>query len=125
MDQLNNLNNTPDTTAEFDPSDIQNNKVMAILSYFGFLVLVPIFAAKDSKFARFHANQGLPLFIVEVLISFVTMVLGWIPLIGILVSLVMGLLGICVLVLAILGIINAANGRAKKLPITGGITFIK
>ena len=32
---------------------------MAILAYFGILVLIPILAAKDSKFARFHANQGL------------------------------------------------------------------
>lgn len=46
--------------------DINSNKGYAILSYFSLLVLIPIFAAKDSKFARFHANQGLVLMIAEV-----------------------------------------------------------
>ena len=41
-----NLNNTADTTAEFDQNDINTNKGMAILAYFGPLVLIPIFAAK-------------------------------------------------------------------------------
>ena len=41
---------------EVTPEDVQNNKVFAILAYIGILVLVPIFAAKESKFARFHAN---------------------------------------------------------------------
>lgn len=57
-EKFQNLNNTSDMTSQFDPRDIQNNKVMAILAYFGILVLIPIFAAKESKFARFHANQG-------------------------------------------------------------------
>ena len=47
----------------FDSADIEQNKVMAVLAYIGPLVLVPILAAKDSKFAKFHANQGLTLFI--------------------------------------------------------------
>ena len=60
-EKITSLNNTADTTAEFDQQDINNNKVMAILAYFGILVLVPILGAKESKFARFHANQGLVL----------------------------------------------------------------
>ena len=55
------LNDTADTTADYAQDDIEKNKVMAVLAYFGILVLIPIFAAKDSKFARFHANQGLVL----------------------------------------------------------------
>ena len=51
-EKLNELNNTADTTNEFDPQDIQNNKAMAILAYLSWLVLIPLFAAKDSKFAR-------------------------------------------------------------------------
>ena len=54
-----NLFSVVDHTAEFEAQDIQNNKVMSILAYIGILVLVPIFAAKDSKAARFNANQGL------------------------------------------------------------------
>ena len=49
-----NINNTEDTTQEFDPADIQQNKTMAVLAYLGILVLVPLLGAKESKFARFH-----------------------------------------------------------------------
>ena len=37
--KINELNNTPDTTSEFDQNDIQSNKVMAVLAYLGILVL--------------------------------------------------------------------------------------
>ena len=47
-------------------SDVQENKVMGILAYLSFLVLIPLFAAKESPFARFHTNQGLVLAIGEI-----------------------------------------------------------
>lgn len=50
--KINELNNTPDTTSEFDQNDIQSNKVMAVLAYLGILVLVPLFAARESRFGR-------------------------------------------------------------------------
>ncbi len=50
------LNNTADNTAQFDAQDIQNNKAMAILAYFGPLVLIPLLAAKGSRFARYHTS---------------------------------------------------------------------
>ena len=62
-DKMKNINNTADTTAEFDPKDISDNKGISILSYLGPLVFIPMFAKKDSKYARFHANQGLTMFI--------------------------------------------------------------
>ena len=64
--------NTPDTTSGYDQKDIQSNKTMGILAYFGLLVLVPIFAAKNSRFARFHANQGLVLLIVKIGFSIIS-----------------------------------------------------
>lgn len=120
--QLSNLNNTPDSTGAFNPNDISNNKVMAILAYFGILVLVPLLAAKESPFARFHANQGLVLFVASIICWIVAAVLSsissWLGLIGTILYIVIG-------VLAIIGIINAATGKAKQLPLIGGIQLIK
>ncbi len=120
--QLSNLNNTPDSTGAFNPNDISNNKVMAILAYFGILVLVPLFAAKESPFARFHANQGLVLFVASIICFIIAAVLSsissWLGLIGTILYIVIG-------VLAIIGIINAATGKAKQLPLIGGIQLIK
>ena len=60
------FNDTADTTDQFDAADIEQNKAMGVLAYLSWLVLIPLFAAKDSKFSRFHVNQGLVLAIVEI-----------------------------------------------------------
>ena len=124
-----NLNNTADTTAEFDQADITNNKAMGILAYLGPLVFIPMFAAKGSKFARFHANQGLTLFIACGAWSIVYSILNWIILAIswrlYFISSIIGLCSLVFLVLAVLGIVNAANGRAKELPVIGKFKFLK
>ncbi len=125
MADLNNLNNTADHTSEFDPQDIEQNKVMGILAYLGILVLVPILAAKDSKFARYHANQGLVLCIAEIVVSIIGSILANIPVIGWILSLLCWLINIALFILAIIGIVNAVNGRAKDLPIIGNIRILK
>ena len=105
---------------------------MGILSYLSLLVLIPIFAAPKSRFARFHANQGLILLILEVVVSVVFFILGFITgLLGIgFISIFLGiihwLLNIAILALSILGIVNAAQGKAKPLPLIGSvITLLK
>ena len=124
-----NLNNTADRTAEFNQADIVSNKAMGILAYLGPLVFIPMFAAKGSKFARFHANQGLTLFIASVAWSIVYSILNWVILAIswrlYFISSIIGLCSLVFLVLAILGIINAANGRAKELPVIGKFKFLK
>lgn len=112
-----------------DARDAEENKVMAILAYLGLLVLVPLFAAKDSPFARFHTNQGLVLAIAEIafgvvygLISFLVTLIAWQLLF--IVS-ILGLLGLVFLVLMIIGIVNAANGQKKELPVIGRFRILK
>lgn len=123
------INNSADTTALFDPKDIEQNKVMALLSYFGILVLIPLLGAKESKFARFHANQGLILCIACILygvaysiLSAVVLAISW--KLYFIVSLI-GLLGIVFAILAIIGIVNTLNGKAKELPFIGKYKILK
>lgn len=123
------FNKTVDSTSQFEKNDIEQNKVMGILAYIGILVLVPIFAAPKSKFARFHANQGLVLLISEILYTVAYNILSVILYsiywrLGFIVSLI-GLFGIAFFVLAIMGIINAASGKAKELPIIGKFKVLK
>ena len=101
-----------------NPADVEKNKVMAILAYI--LFFVPLLAAKDSPFAMYHANQGLLLFLMSVSVN----IIGYlVPIIGWFIVLPVG--GIAVLVFMILGIINAANGQMKPLPLIGGISILK
>lgn len=112
-------------------SDAQQNKVMGILAYLSWLVIVPWIAAKESPFARYHTNQGLVLAIVEIawwiLSAILTAIataaysLGFLAVIGV----ISWILGIVFLVFSILGIVNAAKGEMKPLPIIDGIKILK
>lgn len=119
------INNTADTTAQFDSNDIQQNKIMAVLSYISWLVLIPLIFANKSPFARFHVNQGLVLAVVEVVSIFLLRLLGRLPLIGWIFSIAASLMGLVCLIFAIIGIVNAAGGRAKELPIIGSFKILK
>lgn len=114
--------NTPDTTAEYDPADINGNKGMAVLAYIGILWLIPLLAAKGSKYARYHTNQGLVLWITCIVVGIAGAILDFIPFIG---GLLSGLLGLATLALMILGIVNAATGKAKELPVIGRVVILK
>ncbi len=118
-----------------DARDAADNKAMGILAYFCALVFIPMFAAKKSKFARFHTVQGFNLFLLWVanwilfgllgLIRTTTYVWSvpvyttpwFITVLSVLVN-----LGISVL--AIIGIVNAAQGKMKALPIVGKLHIL-
>lgn len=131
------LMDTADTTAEYDPRDIADNKVMAVLAYLGILVLIPMFTApKNSRYARYHVKQGFTLFLCYIALSIVNFLLRLIKVTryfwgvpyqttpGIIIFLGW-LLSLPLLVLTIIGIINAYQGRAKELPIIGKFTILK
>ena len=107
--------------------DAEDNKIMGILAYLGFLFLVPYLAAKESPFARFHANQGCILFILEIAFYLIMFIMGIIlPFsLYLILSLLYVVCGIGITVLAILGIINAVKGEMKELPIVGKYTILK
>ncbi len=111
------LNNTADSTQEFTKEDIEKNKTMAVLAYI--LFFVPLLAAKDSPFARYHANQGLVLFLCAIIggpVLSLIPVLGWV---------LAPILSIGITVLAVIGIINVVNGKAKELPLIGKFKLLK
>lgn len=106
------------TTSGNEQSDIQKNKGMAILAYIIFFI--PLLAAKDSTFAMYHANQGLLLFLTAVIVNIagaIIPIIGW--------FLIYPLGNLFVLVLFVLGILNASKGQMKPLPLIGGMELIK
>lgn len=108
-----------DTTHRFDAQDIADNKWLSIFCYFGILTMIFALIAKpDSKFVKYHANQGLNLQLLGIASAVVCIIpiLGWIA---------AGVAGIFSLVCVILGIINCVNGRAKELPVIGSIRIIR
>jgi len=116
-----------------DASYAADNKAMGILAYFGPLVFVPMFAAKTSKFARFHTVQGFNLFLLDVAYGILGGILSGIftaafwwtaPGLSFILNLIISLVWIAIAVLAIIGIVNAAKGEKKALPIIGKLHIL-
>lgn len=98
-------------------ADTNNNKVMAVLCYLGILWVVPLLTDhKNDPFVKFHINQGIILTIFGVAVRLVTWILSFIPVLG---SLLSWAGWIAIVVLMILGIMNAINMEEKPLPLIG------
>ena len=96
--------------------DIQENKAIAAIGYLGILFLVPLLAKKDSPFAQYHAKQGMVLFIADVIWTFCVWIFAWISVFG---RLIITLGWLFILVLLILGLVNALSGKTQPLPVIG------
>jgi uncharacterized membrane protein len=124
MDEQQNQN-MPPVEPQIQPAgegDAEKNKAMAIIGYIiPILFFIPLVTdAKNSPFAKFHANQQLNLLLLAIAVNIIG---GVVPIIGWFIILPGG--SILLIVFAILGIVNAVKGRMKKLPLIGGINIIK
>ncbi|MCX6730043.1 MAG: hypothetical protein NT058_00890 [Candidatus Portnoybacteria bacterium] len=90
----------------------QKNTGMAIVAYILFFIPLLTDAKKDS-FVRYHVRQGFLVFLCAVAVWIIRGILTW-RFYGI-----TNLLNLVVLVFAIIGIVNAANGQEKPLPLIG------
>ncbi|NGZ77300.1 DUF4870 domain-containing protein [Saccharibacillus alkalitolerans] len=105
----------------YDPSresrDVEDNKTIAALAYI--LFFLPLLAARSSRFAMYHANQGLLLLLVLIAGN---LVLGFIPFIG---WMLFPLFYVAGLVYLVIGIMNAVNGKMQPLPFMPAIEILK
>ena len=86
------------------------DRVLAVLAYLGLLVFVPILSGSKSEFVRFHANQGFVWFMDVGIIS-----LGDL----------LGIVNLALVVLAIIGIVNACKSKKEELPFIGNIVLFQ
>lgn len=99
------------------------HKAIAIVGYIiPVLFFIPLLSeAKNNAYAKFHANQQMNLLLWWVVGHVVAAILMFI-LIGALLYVVVYVGGVIFLVM---GVINAANGQMKPLPLIGKIQLIK
>jgi uncharacterized membrane protein len=124
--------------------EIEAGKSMAILAYI--IALIPYFAGdKENKFVRFHAVQGMNLLIIAVAYSVAASVINgivWSATVGScigswgatcgggfgissIVSAIIGLGSLTIGVIDIIGLVYAAQGEMKEVPLLGKFKFIK
>jgi len=107
-----------------------NDKALAIISYIGILSLVSYFVTpKTPSYARFHAIQGLNLFIFECIVSLSGTILrgifSWAWPIRTIISSAVSIVGIGLFILAIIGLVAASKGEMKELPIVSSLKIVK
>lgn len=108
-------------------SDVKN---FSYLSYIGPFFLIGLFSdMRKNPTLRFHMNQGLILFICEiiglVIHSIVNMLLGWIPIISIIPSVLLIFIILSSVAMSLYGIYNVASDRLSTLPIIGSVSILK
>ncbi len=98
------------------PAGGEKNTGMAILAYI--LFFIPLLAgAQKDPFVKFHVKQGLVLFCLWVIIWIIGMLIPWYWWFSF--YWVIRLLQLGLLVLTILGIVNAAGGKQEPVPLVG------
>lgn len=106
-----------DLAGHFDAETNREARVSAALGYLFFFV--PLVMHPESKFARFHANQGLLLLL---WMTLGVVLMGSVPYIGIFLLPLSVLLG---LFFGIRGIILALCCRARRIPLAGRLVLIE
>ena len=123
-----------DHTAEFDPKDISENKVVCMLIYLnGFVgMLIALLLAGTSKYVGYHLRQALKFQVISLLIPLVLGVgaiiniipfLGWIVygLVALAATVMMGIM----FVLKIICFFQICKGQAKEPAIIRNLNFMK
>ena len=104
---------------------VSEHKTFAILGYIlPILFFLPLIneKSKHNDFARFHANQQLILLIALLGLYMVHSMLFMMFFMG--GYMIASLLNLAFLVFMILGIMSAANGKMKELPLIGGFKIL-
>lgn len=109
-----------DHTAEFDPADISENKVIAMLVYLldAIGIIIALLASSTSKYAGFHVRQALKITVLEILLGIccIIPILGWIA----------AGVGLCVLlVVKVIAFVQICQGKAVEPVIVRSFGFLK
>ncbi len=112
-----------DHTAEYDPKDISENKVFAMLVYLlsAIGIIIALLASNASPYARFHVRQALKFTVVEALVGICALLLVW----TIIVPAAAGIFLIVLFVIKIICFFQICGGKAKEPAIIRSLNFLK
>lgn len=137
-----NIMDTEDKSGEFNNSDKVSGKGMAALAYI--IPPIPYFLEKENRFVKFHARQGMDLMVVwiaflilyNILTSLIRVKTSCGTFLGYnlgnhcevtpwWVTFPLGIIGLCISIIIIMGLVNAFTGKAKDLPIVNKLKIFK
>ncbi|MGB5943037.1 MAG: hypothetical protein WBG71_09160 [Leeuwenhoekiella sp.] len=103
---------TTEKTSEASNANGKNTAIVAYITIIGLIIAFVMNSDKKNAFASFHIRQSVGLVITGIALGLIGIipVLDWI----------INILGIFVLIyMWIMGIVNAANGKEKTVPLLG------
>lgn len=114
-----------------EQEELRGKKLTAAMAYLSWLVVIPIVYSSESKFIRYHANQGLTIAIAETIGILATVVVSKVlwsvsVKLSLLVEFMMyaalaGVFG----ALMLIGLMNVFMGKKRKLPTFGKVNLLK
>ena len=105
---MNNLN-----TQNSKRNEIEEGRLTALFSYIPFLCFIPLLSMKENREARFHARQGLVLFLIEIVAALF--------LIDRISSFVFTAVLLVAAAFSVAGIVFALQGKSYRLPLVGDL----
>ncbi len=106
-----------------------DKKITGIVSYITIIGWLVAYLIGDKVGAKKHLNQGLVLGVVQLFMwvagAIIMFVLGWLPVIGWLLGLILEIIGILIFAVQIYGIYLAAIDSEKSIPVVGSIIVLK
>ena len=112
-----------DHTAEFDPKDVSDNKVISMLVYLmgAIGIVIALLASNTSPYAAFHVRQALKFTVVEILSTICVAVLCWTIIVPIAYGILMAALGI----IKFICFFQICGGKAKEPAIIRSLGFLR
>ncbi len=88
-----------------------SSKIVACMSYLGILALIPLVLNRDDDYVRFHARQGIVIWMWEVLAVYALVLPGG--------RLFFSVSSFLCFALSVVGVVSVLLGRAWKFPVVG------
>ena len=114
-----------------EQEDLKGKKFTACLSYLFWFTVIPMIYSTESKFVKYHANQGFVLAIAETIFLIITVIVSKIlwaysKSTSLLVETTMLMVFVGVFgMLSLIGIFNVIRGKEKPIPTFGHIKILK
>lgn len=105
----------------FTKKEVDDGKLLAAVAYMSIFAILPYLSVTTNRFIKFHAKQGMNLLILEMLAAVGYIFLGFFAFLELLFRIV----AFGLVILSVIGFINAFSGNAKKLPLMDKISLIK
>lgn len=115
-----------DHTAEFSAEDVAENKLIVALAYVlpvtvGAILCVWLSKVGDSAYLKFHSREILKLAICSLVVTMVCAVTSFL----VIPAIALGAASVVVVVLRVIGFIQAIKGQSKELPLICNISILK